>query len=56
MIPPFSKIGDIRPHNIFINDQSEVKIVTMLSWPHEETNFTKTIESEVTYLCNYYIN
>lgn len=41
MIPPFSKIGDVRPQNIFINDQGEVKVTNLYSWPREITNFMK---------------
>jgi hypothetical protein len=45
MNPSFSKIGDVRPQNIFINDQSEVKIANVFSWPHEGTNVIKAIDN-----------
>ena len=50
MYPPSSKLGDIRPHNIFINDQGEVKAANLLSWPMELTNYAKGLENQVTYL------
>lgn len=50
MKPAFSKIGDVRPHNIFINDQGQVKVANTYSWPRESTNFTKAFENEPTYL------
>ena len=50
MDPSFSKIGDVRPHNIFINDQGQVKISNVYSWPHEVTNYTKVLDNEITYL------
>lgn len=52
MSPPFSKIGDVRPQNIFINDQGEVKVANLYSWPRENTNFMKAFEKENTYLGN----
>ena len=46
-----SKIGDVRPYNIFINDEGQVKIANRFSWPYEKANFYKTVfEKEVTYL------
>ena len=50
MDPSFSKIGDVRPQNIFINDQGQVKISNVYSWPHEVTNYTKVLDNEITYL------
>lgn len=50
MKPTFSKVGDIRPHNIFINDQGEIKVSNVRSWPKEQTNYQKAIEKENTYL------
>ena len=50
MKPAKSKVGDIRPHNIFINDQGEVKVSNMLSWPREPSNYTKSFENEVTFI------
>ncbi len=36
------KIGDVRPHNIFINEEGQIKIANAFSWPYEKTNFEKT--------------
>ena len=45
------KTGDIRPSNIFFNDNGDVKVVTQHSWPEESTNYEKTLlTSEKTYL------
>lgn len=46
-----SKIGDVRPYNIFINDEGQIKLASLLSFPHEKTNFQKTaFEKTPTYL------
>ena len=34
-----SKIGDVRPYNIFINEEGQIKIANIYSWPYEKTNF-----------------
>jgi hypothetical protein len=44
------RIGDVRPHNIFLNSQAEIKIANQFSWPRENTNFQKTFDNEKTYL------
>ena len=45
------KIGDVRPYNIFINEEGQIKIANILSWPYEKTNFEKTaFEKQLTYL------
>lgn len=41
MKPAFSKVGDIRPYNIFINDHGKLKVSNMYSWPKENTNYGK---------------
>jgi hypothetical protein len=28
------KIGDIRPHSIFINEEGQIKIANAFSWPY----------------------
>jgi len=33
------KVGDIRPNNIFINEDGQIKVANVLSWPDERTNF-----------------
>lgn len=46
-----TKIGDVRPSNIFINEEGQVKIANMFSWPNEPTNYIKTLDdSQKTYL------
>ncbi len=35
------KIGDVRPQNVFINDQGLIKLSNILSWPGEKTNYQK---------------
>lgn len=46
-----SKIGDVRPHNIFINEVGQIKVANLYSFPAETTNYIKTIyEGEKTYL------
>jgi predicted double-glycine peptidase len=44
------RLGDVRPHNIFLNAQAEMKIANVYSWPRESTNFNKTFDNEKTYL------
>jgi len=29
------KVGDIRPHNIFVNENGQVKLAGVYSWPKE---------------------
>lgn len=45
------KVGDIRPLNVFINDNGEIKVVTPYSWPNELSNYDKVYKDrEVTFL------
>lgn len=45
------KIGDVRPHNVFINEEGQIKIANVFSWPYEKTNFEKTgYENVLTYI------
>ena len=37
------KVGDIRPANIFLNAEGQIKIANIFSWPNETTNYQKTI-------------
>ena len=52
--PAFSKVGDIRPQNVFINDKTQVKVTSLNTFPKEISNYSKTFENEVTYLGIYY--
>lgn len=46
-----SKVGDIRPMNIFINDEGQFKLGTKYSWPGELDNYQKAFyHREKTYL------
>ena len=46
------KVGDIRPLNIFVNDNGQVKVANHLSWPSESNNYEKVLyNKEITYLC-----
>ena len=29
-----SKIGDVRPYNIFINEEGQIKIANIFTWPY----------------------
>ena len=45
------KIGDVRPDNIFLSDDGQIKVSNLFSWPCETTNYEKTIfDKELTYL------
>ena len=45
------KLGDVRPQNIFINEDGQVKLANTYSWPNEENNYMKTVlNNDVTYL------
>jgi serine/threonine protein kinase len=45
------KIGDVRPQNVFISPEGQVRVATQVSWPNEQTNYLKTVfEKETTYL------
>jgi Golgi nucleoside diphosphatase len=45
------KLGDIRPDNIFINEDGQVKLANVHSWPNEDDNYMKTLlNNEATYL------
>jgi predicted double-glycine peptidase len=40
-----NKVGDIRPHNVFLNQDGEAKVSSCYSWPREQTNFSKTFDN-----------
>jgi serine/threonine protein kinase len=33
------KVGDVRPLNVFISPEGQVRVATQLSWPNEQTNY-----------------
>ena len=37
-------LGDVRPNNIFLNEEGNLKIASQCSWPHSTTAFEKGIE------------
>jgi len=45
------KVGDIRPDNIFINEDGQVQVACIDSWPGEQNNYAKAFyEKQITYL------
>lgn len=43
-------MGDIRPRNIFLNREGEIKVSHSLAWPLEVTNLQKALDKIPTYL------
>jgi len=41
---------DIRPSNIFLNEDGRIKVACSLSWPLEISNIQKAMDKEPTYL------
>lgn len=44
------KLGDVRPRNIFLNEEGKIKVANSLSWPSEVPNIQKTMDKVATYL------
>jgi len=44
------RVGDIRPENVFINYDGQVKVGSLFSYPNEATNYKKAIDLEPTLL------
>lgn len=46
------KIGDIRPENVFMNEEGMIKVASQYSFPNESVNYEKTLMNRevVTYL------
>lgn len=42
------KIGDVQPHNIVINEDGQTKIISVDSWPGQQSNYDKIVESRFT--------
>ena len=41
-----SKIGDVHPFNVLINDDGQIKLLSSCSMPGEITNFDKIVEDK----------
>jgi serine/threonine protein kinase len=39
-----NKVGDIKPSNVFVNDDGKIKIANVLSWPRELPSFAKVVD------------
>ena len=46
------KIGDVRPENVFLNSEGEIKVASQFTYPYGATNYQKTLTNReiVTYL------
>ena len=44
-----NKLGDIKPGNIFVNDDGRIKIANVLSWPRELPSYAKAVDQGLTY-------
>lgn len=44
------KVGDIRPANVVINPDGYLRVINAMSWPGEESAYTKAFEGQPTYL------
>jgi serine/threonine protein kinase len=40
------KLGDIKPENIFVNEQGAIRIANVYSWPNEVPSFAKALDQE----------
>jgi len=44
------QIVDLRPTNVFLNEDGKIRVSTSLSWPLEVSNTQKAMDKEPTYL------
>jgi hypothetical protein len=44
------KLGDIRPKNIFLNEDGKIKVSNSQAWPSEISNIQKSFDKTLTYL------
>jgi hypothetical protein len=44
------RLGDVRPKNIFLNEEGKIKVSNSLTWPLEVSNIQKSLDKIVTYL------
>lgn len=40
------KIGDVNPHNVIINDDGQIKVISVCSIPNELNNFERIVEDK----------
>ncbi len=40
------KVGDIKPENVFVNEEGQAKIASQYSWPDELPSFTRALDLE----------
>lgn len=40
------KIGDVRPENVLINDEGQIKVISIASIPNELNNYQKAVEDK----------
>lgn len=45
-----SKIGDVRPQNVFISTKGKIKVANPMSWPGQANSYYKLYDGDVTYL------
>ena len=38
------KVGDIKPENVFVNDEGLIRVVNVFSWTGELPSFVKAVE------------
>jgi hypothetical protein len=43
-------MGDIRPKNIFLNEEGSIKVPNSVTWPYENSKLAKALSNFVTYL------
>lgn len=39
-----NKLGDIKPSNVFVNDDGRIKVANVLSWPRELPSYAKVVD------------
>lgn len=43
-------LGDIRPKNIFLNEEGSIRVANRDSWPRERSKLEKSLSDQKTYL------
>jgi hypothetical protein len=44
-----SKIGDLRPVNVFLSEKGKIKVANEFSWPGEFNALTKVLDGQSAY-------